>query len=350
MPVLFPVISAASGVNRNITSIMRTTPRIIHPCLLLIIIMLVMAPASALAQTNIDLGRKPKVEASKPDAAPQGSTLYTDAEQVRYQSYVTLAYKALLRDSLVQAAQYFQEAINLLPNHPSNAEAYYQLGQIALAQDAAALAAEQFQRSLRIAPTLTKSRRRLADACMLQSNYRSAIQNYNACLAQSPDDTTAIFLRGYAYQQTGSDTLALRDYQRVLSLNPLHADALMGKAVILHRQGIIQQAMEIMSNLITRYPQRAEYYATRAQMEQSDNRLDAALLDISRAITLEPSCANYLLLRADIYQRQGNTALSQSDRHRAHLLLEQPPTTSDHSLTTPQQSSTGSQQSPTDSK
>lgn len=283
-----------------------------------------LAPTSAHAQTNLNIGKKPKVESQRPDAAPQGSTLYTEAEQTRYQSYVTLAYKALLQDSLARAAHYFKEAIDLLPNHPSNAEAYYQLGQIALARDDAALAAEQFRHSLRIAPALMKSRKRLADANMLQTDYRSAIKNYNDYLAQSPTDTIALFLRGYACQQTGNDSLALRDYQQVLTLNPLHPDALMGKAIILHRQGQKPLAMEIISSLITRYPQRAEYWAVRAQMEQSDNRLDAALIDITRAITLEPDNAGHLLLRAGIYERQGNTSLSQSDRHRAHLLLEQP--------------------------
>lgn len=302
-------------------------PYIIMWCLSTIMFSLAASPVHA--QANLNIGKKPKVESQRADAAPQGSTLYTPAEQTRYQSYITMAYKALLCDSLSQAAHYFQEAVDLLPNHPSNAEAYYQLGQIALALDDATLAAEQFRHSLRIAPTLMKSRKRLADANMLQTDYRPAIKNYNDYLAQSPTDTIALFLRGYAYQQTGNDSLALRDYQQVLTLNPLHPDALMGKAVILHRQGQKQQAMEIISNLITRYPQRAEYWAVRAQMEQSDNHLDAALIDITHAITLEPGNASHLLLRAGIYERQGNASLSQSDRHRAHLLLEQPQTKDD---------------------
>lgn len=283
----------------------------------------------AQAQTNVTIGQKPKVEAQKPDAAPHGSTLYTQAEQTRYQTSVTLAYKALLRDSLAQAADYFRQAIDLLPNHPANAEAYYQLGQIALAQGDEMLAAEQFSRSLRIAPTLYKSRKRLADAYLLRADFSAAVKNYNAYIPHAPKDTAAIFLRGYALQQLGSDSLALRDYQSVLTLNPLHADALMGKAVILHRQGHGQQAMADISSLITRFPNNAAYYAVRARMEQTDNRLDAALIDISQAITMEAGNSFYLEQRADIYQQQGKTALAKADRQQARRLAEQRLTTSE---------------------
>lgn len=277
---------------------------------------------TAHAQTNVNIGKKPKVESQKADAAPEGSTLYTQAEQTRYQSYVTLAYRALLRDSLATATHYFREAIDLLPNHPSNAEVYYQLGQIALSEDDPSLAAENFSHSLRIAPTLYKSRKRLGDAYLLRADYTGAVKNYSTYLSHSPQDTATIFLRGYAHQQLGNDSLALRDFQSVLTLNPLHPDALMGRAVILHRRGQSQQAMTDISSLITRFPQNATYYAVRAQMELTDNHLDAALIDASQAITLAPNNAAHLLLRADIYQRQGNTALSKSDRQRAHLFLE----------------------------
>lgn len=274
------------------------------------------------AQTDITLTDKPKVESRKADAAPEGSTLYTPAEQARYQSAVTLAYRALLHDSLSLASGYFHQAADLLPNHPSNAEIYYQLGQISLSQDRPLQAAEYFSRSLRINPHLAKSRKRLADTYLLRNDFPAAISQYSAYLNEQPADTSALLLRATAYRLTGRDSLALTDYNQVLRLNPIHPDAIMGKALILHGRGQKEQALQMITSLTTRFPTRPEYYAVRAQMEQQRANLSAALLDITRAIDLAPDRADYLLQRASIYQQQGNPALAQADRRRAELLQE----------------------------
>ena len=125
----------------------------------ILFVLLVVLPGGILqigAQTRITLGDRPKVNAVEAGERPSSSTKYSEAEEKKYLSLITSAYRQLLADSMLKAEKLFVEAVDFLPGHPSNAEAYFQLGCIAEQKEVYEDALEYYRKALRINENLAK--------------------------------------------------------------------------------------------------------------------------------------------------------------------------------------------------
>ena len=275
---------------------------------------------SVQAQTRITLGDKPKISSVAPTERSQTSTKYTEAEQNRYLSLVTSAYRKMLADSVPQADKLFKEAADLLPHHPSNAEVYFQLGQIAERNSNYQTASDYYRKATRINENLAKAYDRRGAVCLILRDYDTALRCYSSLLELKPDNAQAQFYKGYAYQQLKRTDDALKQYEKALSIDPGNVSAAGAMAVIMAGRKQYDEALAILDNLIVRKPSAASLYEVRGNMQMELGRNELALYDFNKAIELEPDNAVNYINRAILYSRKKQKALSENDLMRAREL------------------------------
>ena len=275
---------------------------------------------SVQAQTRITLGDKPKISSATPTERSQTSTKYTEAEQHRYITLLTSAYRKMLADSLPQAESMFKDATDLLPHHPSNAEAFFLLGQIAERNNNYQMASDYYRKATRINENLAKAYERRGAVCLILRDYDTALRCYSSLLELKPDNAQALFYKGYTYQQLKRPDDAIKQYDKALSLDPGNVSAASALAVIKAGRKQYDEALAILDNLIVRKPSTASLYEVRGNMQMELGRNELALYDFNKAIELDPNNAINYINRAILYGRKKQKALSENDLQHAQEL------------------------------
>jgi tetratricopeptide (TPR) repeat protein len=83
-------------------------------------------------------------------------------------------------------------------------------------------AMKDFEASIRIKPLQSIAWKGLAECHLKQEKYRDAIKDFSQAIEFQANDESCIYSRGVCYEYVGEKDLALKDYQRVLDLNPNH--------------------------------------------------------------------------------------------------------------------------------
>ncbi len=130
-----------------------------------------------------------------------------------------------------------------------------------------------------------------------------AADEYSLVLQKEPDNLAALYYRAYVNSHLRRYDLALRDYERFLSLSPYHLEGRLGLIHILERQNKQREALDHANTLVELYPDSAMVYAVRADIETRLKAYDTALLDWNDAVRLAPTNADYQLSRIDILLR-----------------------------------------------
>lgn len=271
-------------------------------------------------QTKVTLDKKPHVESVKPTDEVAGSTKYTEAEKLHYQNYVAEGYKALLEDSLVKAQDCFAQAVKLLPNHPSNAEVYFQMGQIAEEREQFLQASDYYKKSTHQNENMAKSYKRRGAVSIILKDYETALREYAKYLQLKPKDHEVRVFRGYCYQEMGRDGEALAEYQAVISQDPLNVNAIMALASLDHKRGNTDSAIRAMDDLVCRFPDDATYYEMRGAFEMDVKRYQLAAYDFNKAVELDPKNPSHYLKRAAMHFKTGDEALAEADLKKAEEL------------------------------
>ena len=94
------------------------------------LLVLMCSIADMSGQARFSLDNKGKLQSAQPTERPESSTLYTQADTVRYRKLVVAAYQALQKDSFAEAKLAFEQALKAVPRMDSNVEVCYELGQL----------------------------------------------------------------------------------------------------------------------------------------------------------------------------------------------------------------------------
>lgn len=164
----------------------------------------------------------------------------------------------------------------------------------------------------RSAAAICREAEQLADA----GEYETAVARYNEAIRLAPSDTEAFLGRGNALRSLpGRHRDAIRDFDRVLVLNPRHEEALYLRALEWMMLGEKQHTIEDCSRLLRLYPAHLDALYLRANMYDVLDFPDSAAADYSRAVEMAPESerSNALMLRADFHRNRGNLELAVAD-------------------------------------
>ncbi|MFA5260392.1 MAG: tetratricopeptide repeat protein [Candidatus Omnitrophota bacterium] len=136
-------------------------------------------------------------------------------------------------------------------------------------------------------------------------------------LRRYPDIFYPYYARASANAQKGLWGQALKDYNKVLGLNPRFASGYNDRGLVYLRQGRSAQAFDDFNQAIALRPGRAVYYLNRGYLYEALERPADALRDYDQALRLDPQEVRAHVRRAEIYRAQGRAEDAVLESRRA---------------------------------
>ncbi|MFO7168452.1 MAG: tetratricopeptide repeat protein [Chloroflexota bacterium] len=133
----------------------------------------------------------------------------------------------------------------------------------------------------------------------------------------APHVAAAYAARGDAHARTGNRTLALEDYTRAITIDPAHARAYLGRALVAFAQREYELAIADYDRYLALEPEGAAGYYNRALAHLARGDAPAALADYDRYLALQPLDADGFLGRGRVYAALGDLQHALDDFDRA---------------------------------
>jgi protein O-mannosyl-transferase len=150
------------------------------------------------------------------------------------------------------------------------------------------------------------------------SVWNSTISLWSYVIEQGPYRVPIAFNnRGTAYYDKGETSLALKDYNTAIELNPYYAYAYYNRGVLSADKGEVGAAMEDFTRAINLNPSDFAPYLKRGLLFQQQGAFDPALTDFSTAIKLNPSAVEAYINRGVVYRLRGDYERALLDYGRA---------------------------------
>ncbi|HKU64029.1 MAG TPA: tetratricopeptide repeat protein [Rhizomicrobium sp.] len=149
-----------------------------------------------------------------------------------------------------------------------------------------------------------------------QGRHAEAIAQFEAALAQSPDDTKVLFALGNTANQLGLAGPAEQFFRRVLALEPTRLEAIVNLANLLRAAGQPDAAIALLDPALAREPQSPELLLTLGSCWREKGDFQAAASHYQSALAAHPNyapaLANLADMRADAGDRAGARTLYDS--------------------------------------
>ncbi|MBR3859575.1 MAG: tetratricopeptide repeat protein [Bacteroidaceae bacterium] len=227
--------------------------------------------------------------------------------------WATKAYAYVEQDSLAQAEACFKQAVEAAPLSKQSAMLLSNLGAVQRRRGKMREAIESYTSALERAPLTVTILMDRATAYMALGNDDKAYTDLCNVLDKKTDHVEALYYRAFIYTHRREYAAARTDYKRLLTLDPIHENGLLGLALLDQREGRLQAAEQQLSQLVDRYPDNATYWHARANVLIEQELYDLALLDLETAITLQPADAELYVARAELYLKMKRKSAAKLD-------------------------------------
>lgn len=138
---------------------------------------------------------------------------------------------------------------------------------------------------------VTEERRQAAYDLHRAMKWPQAIAAYDALLRDGGDNAEILFWRAMAQWKSAHFDEALRDFQRVIEMEPRHLDALRNADALLARQRRWDEIIAMWDRYIEREPPNAEAYFERGGTYSHKGDMAAARADAAKACELGKALA-----------------------------------------------------------
>lgn len=131
----------------------------------------------------------------------------------------------------------------------------------------------------------------IAYSALENGNNEEAIEYYSRIIQSEPDTQTLKIVlnnRGNAYQNAGNAALALKDYQRVLDIEPDIPQVYNNRGIVYESLGDYDKALTEYTKAIELKGDYADAYYNRGNVFNSLNKYNEALADFKKLLQLEP--------------------------------------------------------------
>ena len=231
--------------------------------------------------------------------------LMSPSKAQTYDELIDKAMDAVEQDSLLQAENFFKEALRLELANMRNALLFSNLGTIQRRMGKKKEALESYSLALNKTPysvTMLLNRASL----LLEMDYLDrAYKDYCDVLDIDKTNPEALMYRAYIYMKRRQYQEARLDYRSYLEIKPGDKNARLGMALVNQKAGRFQEALEEFNRLIVDFPEDISLLKGRAELEVEMNTLDLALLDLENASKLTPNDPEIYVMCGDIYLLQG---------------------------------------------
>jgi protein O-mannosyl-transferase len=137
--------------------------------------------------------------------------------------------------------------------------------------------------------------------------WRNAFSVWDDNISKAPDNPRPYNSRGIEYSKRGDNDLALKDFNRVLELNPNYVNALGNRSKHYEMIGEFEIAIKDYSHAINVDKKNLHrWHSKRSRLYHLLKKYDAAADDLSQAISIKPLYLQYYLARGKIYFDMGD--------------------------------------------
>jgi tetratricopeptide (TPR) repeat protein len=145
----------------------------------------------------------------------------------------------------------------------------------------------------------------ISNEYLLMKEYPKAIVYTNMIINLDSASARGYYSRGCIYQKLKRDSLAVKDYNKALSLNPDYTDAYYNRGIIYEKNKKYDEALDDYNKAIKGNPAYiADVYNNRGNIYLAKESYDKAVDDYSKAISIDTASINAYRNRAEAYIKQ----------------------------------------------
>lgn len=133
-----------------------------------------------------------------------------------------------------------------------------------------------------------------------------AMEQFNAVLAQEPDNAIAYANIGLLYERQGKTDEAIESYKKGMEANPRERDSFISLGMLYERQGKLDEAFELYKTVLAMNAYYAPVYNNLGSVYVQKNDLLQAKSAYEKAITINPYYADAYFNLAYIHVKEGN--------------------------------------------
>ena len=218
-----------------------------------------------------------------------------------YHELVDRAMSCTLNDSLQQAEELFEKALQLEPSNARNALLFSNLGTVQKRLGKTDKAIESYTLALNITPYATSILLNRGALYLDRGLLDKAYLDYCNVIDLMPENLEARLFRAYIYMQQRKYDEARIDYNVIVGKDAKHKSARLGLVMLDQYQGKMMAAHDGLNLLVNDYPEDASLLKMRANLEVEENFLDAALADLEAAAKLNPKDAELCCQLGEVY-------------------------------------------------
>jgi Flp pilus assembly protein TadD len=206
---------------------------------------------------------------------------------------------------------YKAERLRAAKDFPTDSEAQLELGQVYEAMHQPALALLYFRRALDEDASSLMAINGLGLAYMDESDYHSAIDQFNTCLQKDNFNYACTDNLGAAYLESGRYALAANVLDKAHKLAPEKPEALVNLGYLSDVNGDWKKAVSDYVQAMTVYPYSPDAYIDLGYDYDSHGLYQLAQAALIKGLAVAPLDGRLHFLLGDAYQHEGNQALAE---------------------------------------
>lgn len=121
-----------------------------------------------------------------------------------------------------------------------------------------------------------------------QGNFGKALENFERCLRNDPQDGQALLMQARSLSQLERFEEALNIFEHLITFNPKNAEFYSEKGVILFKKGKSEEALKALDHALELEPSNPYRYSSRAYIRAKVQDVFGAMDDYQKAIELDP--------------------------------------------------------------
>lgn len=200
-------------------------------------------------------------------------------------TYLTLANVCYMLEDYPAMAESAQKAIGI---EEGNAMAHYLLGKADNGQGDGIMSIAHLTKAIVLKDDFIEARLLRAEALTKMQQYREALEDIDAILAQDPEDESAVLQRGKIKEATGNKEEAEIDYRNVTELNPFNEQAFLYLGQLYITQKKLSEAIELFTEAIELNPNFAQAYHERGRAKLLNGDKEGSMEDMKKGLELNP--------------------------------------------------------------
>lgn len=163
-----------------------------------------------------------------------------------------------------------------------NAMAHYLLGKADNGQNDDIMCIAHLTKAIVLKDDFIEARLLRAEALIKMHQYKEAMEDIEAILAQDADDESALLLRGKIKEAIGTEKDAETDYRYVTELNPFNEQAFLYLGQLYIVQKKLNEAIELFDEAIELNPNFAQAYHERGRAKLLNGDKDGSVEDMKK--------------------------------------------------------------------